>query len=872
MTSTTIRYFNHFTRIKGITDKINVITREELDNQTNEFFNQGFAETLPQEGFKRLYFDIELNEYIDDDWLEFIINWINDLAIALNTTYKACGYTTNEKIIEQYNNNNKIKQHLMLEYKQDSTLTHVVSFHVIFKKVFEVKDIYTVFHDFKSCLMLEKGVDLTVYKSENKEQLLRHPFARKINNSSNITNTEIDFTKFEHPFKASDLVATPDGTEPRGSYQELYDLFVDDAKVKKTDFIINKAKTENSYIDSNNNSNNDDDINPDEVVKRLNENNMSKELFEALYKGFKNLEVHNNVNDCVEEITLYPLFSSLYKCVNDNITEDDVDEAIDFIQNNTALTKNARKDWNRQLRKAMKNDKCEGPGALFKYLQTFNKSYYDEVVKPLLPKRKQIVEAKFDLKDSFCIKDIRTKGVNREYQIDNDAELLNYTLVLNDLKRVMLVVDQGSGIYVIKERDAKNDRMTVNYYNQETAFKMLKQLKVGTELNERFGKVMTSSAFDVYNASTNNAMFYKSSICFYSTNEDDFSYFQGYKYEPKRDDKLIEKFNAHIKNIICSNDEALYNYVQSWFATIIQNPLAMTEIALVIKGSEGTGKNTMTNVWSELLKGYANGNVTDIDSIIGKYNSAVENKKLLVINEMDSAEMSPKSIFNRLKKLITEDVIDIHSKFVNTRPDVRSVANVMILSNEFNPVNISTTDRRYCIITPSEAKAQNKQYFNEVYADMKESRTSPYRKDFMEAIMYYYMNYKVNIDITEIPETRERAIAKEANKSAIELFVEENAVELSGDGIEPNECFELFNKFIFDGRFKTNYKKTTFKAEMTKFCAIDENNQLKRYKMKRVYRFNDTYMTRYADLVEQIKADRKSNINVAAMKEDEVNK
>ena len=59
-----------------------------------------------------------------------------------------------------------------------------------------------------------------------------------------------------------------------------------------------------------------------------------------------------------------------------------------------------------------------------------------------------------------------------------------------------------------------------------------------------------------------------------------------------------------------------------------------------------------------------------------------------------------------------------------------------------------------------------------------------------------------------------------------------------------------------ENKFKANYKRTTFKAEMTKFCAFDDNNQLHRYKMKRVYRFTDAMIKHYAKLVEQIKAER----------------
>ena len=439
----------------------------------------------------------------------------------------------------------------------------------------------------------------------------------------------------------------------------------------------------------------------------------------------------------------------------------------------------------------------------------------------------------------------------------------------------MLVVDQGSGLYVLKERDAKNDRMTVGYYNQETAFKMLKQLKVGSELKQkqyRKGEehqLVSKSAFDVYDASTNNAMFYKRSICFYSEDPEDFSFFQGYKYEPVQNDALIEKFNNHVREIICNNNETLYKYVQSWFATVIQDPLARTCTALVIKGTEGTGKNTVTDAWCELLNGYSNSNVSDIDSIIGKFNVAVENKKLLIINEMDSVEMSTKQVYNKLKKQITEDTVDIHAKNVNVRGGVTNVANLVIVSNEFNPVMVSDKDRRYVIMTPNDEHVDDRDYFNDLYAEIRPKRTAPYNKDFMQALMYYYMNYKVEIDLADIPETFERAMAKEANKPAIEAFVEEYADELSGDGIAPKDCFDKFNRFIAENKYKTNYKSRTFKAEMSRFCAVDDDKQLHRYKGQRVYRFTDAMIKHYENVVKQIKEDKNASIDTSAANEEE---
>ena len=236
---------------------------------------------------------------------------------------------------------------------------------------------------------------------------------------------------------------------------------------------------------------------------------------------------------------------------------------------------------------------------------------------------------------------------------------------------------------------------------------------------------------------------------------------------------------------------------------------------------------------------------------------------------MDSVEMSTKQVYNKLKKQITEDTVDIHAKNVNVRGGVTNVANLVIVSNEFNPVMVSDKDRRYVIMTPSDEHANERAYFNDLYAQMKPSRTKPYIKEFMQALMYYYMNYKVEIDLADIPETFERVMAKEANKSAIEAFVEEYADELSGDGIAPKDCFDKFNRFIAENKYKTNYKSRTFKAEMSRFCAVDDDKQLHRYKGQRVYRFTDAMIKHYENVAKQLIEDKNGRVDTSAANEEE---
>ena len=735
-----ISYIQNFTDNRS---KAKIISHEELDSwSSSDFNNKHMNEILLNQKTRRLYFDFDDMKNLEE--LDEVISWLNSLSIVFGRVCYA-GYTTDESI---YDNEEYTKYiGFVDEDLQKKFKFHTISVHAVFPDTCidnnELVEIMT-----SGRYDINRFVDVKVYKETGKNQLLRHPFSPKNNRP-----TGFNFEDYEMP-KASDLIATRSENEKVINKDEwskvFHEVLVSDESA--IDDLINEEPNEES--------NEDDLMNFDET-----KTDMSLELFEALYKGFDGLEVHGDVQKTENEITLYPLFSALYSCVNENIDDDDVQDAFEFIKDNSKLTDNARSKWSDKRKQARKNTKCAGPGALFNYLKKFNPDYYNTNVKKLIPKKK--IEAKFDLKDDFMISNIRDKF--GEYQVNGDPEKLDYKAVLTDLRRVMIVVDSHDGLFIFKVRDAKEKKMSLEITNRTSAFNKLRDLKVGTEakVTKTETKIITKSAYDVYDSSTNNASFYKNSVCFFSEDSMDFSFFQGYKYESVRNDSLIEKFNNHIKSIWCRNDEKLFQYVQSWFATIIQHPLNRAYTALVIKGEEGLGKNTVTDVWSELLAGYSNPNVSDINTIIGHFNSGIENKKLLIMNEMDGVDMNTKTIFSGLKKLITEDTIDINEKNIKVRSGVQNVSNLVILSNEFNPVKISSADRRYCVITPSEEKVGDFDYFDDLYDSMKESKQK-YRKEFMEAIMYYYTNYKVEINLRRIPDTFEREILKEANKGAIE--------------------------------------------------------------------------------------------------------
>lgn len=89
---------------------------------------------------------------------------------------------------------------------------------------------------------------------------------------------------------------------------------------------------------------------------------------------------------------------------------------------------------------------------------------------------------------------------------------------------------------------------------------------------------------------------------FISEDKDTMSYFSGYSCSQMQGTDKIELFLTHIKEIICSNNIELNSYVVSWISYMLQNPGKKTEVALILRSDQGTGKNVFTNTICKLIK------------------------------------------------------------------------------------------------------------------------------------------------------------------------------------------------------------------------------------------------------------------------------
>jgi phage/plasmid-associated DNA primase len=303
--------------------------------------------------------------------------------------------------------------------------------------------------------------------------------------------------------------------------------------------------------------------------------------------------------------------------------------------------------------------------------------------------------------------------------------------------------------------------------------------------------------------------------------------FQGYKYDvlPNPDYDKISHFLHHIKHIIAADDDAVHSYIMGWFASLLQKPTHKNKVMLLIQGRQGSGKTLFTDTLCHLLGEYGLPNVKGPENITGHFNAMIENKKLVILNELVSSDDDKSHIeYNSFKTIISEEIIDITAKRVDTR-EAQNILNLIITTNYMNSLRFNADDRRICpIITNNEysrrddddpdfkiVEADREEYFDNIYGEIDDI-------EFYPTLFTYFMNY----DITEFrpakfPITQARVDIVESNKSTIDIFMEEYIIELQ-NGIITDNAYLNYKDLCAQNGNRGVYSKQKFLGELKRYC------------------------------------------------------
>lgn len=247
------------------------------------------------------------------------------------------------------------------------------------------------------------------------------------------------------------------------------------------------------------------------------------------------------------------------------------------------------------------------------------------------------------------------------------------------------------------------------------------------------------------------------------------------------DEETISAINKFIFEVWADGDEEMYNYVVSWFASIVQRA-DINGVALVCVSKQGCGKNTLIDFFKLILGENAVSENTGICSITQKHNTIIENKRLNVVNEMSSTRDEFRSSFDKLKSLITDDRITIEPKGLPSYK-IRNIGNYILFTNHADSVIVEQSDRRYNVAVMSDIHQNDYEYFENL-------RNRHFNQHGANSYYTFLMNYTI-CNVHKIIQTKARTDMAQLSKPTAMRFIEEFPQE-HGITMRANELYGAY--------------------------------------------------------------------------------
>jgi len=261
----------------------------------------------------------------------------------------------------------------------------------------------------------------------------------------------------------------------------------------------------------------------------------------------------------------------------------------------------------------------------------------------------------------------------------------------------------------------------------------------------------------------------------------------------------------HIKEIICAGDQALYDYVLGWMAHAIQNPTELPGVALVLRGSPGTGKGTFAQHFGKIFGDHFH-HLVHMDHLLGKFSAHLSSALVVFADEIVWG--GNKREAGQLKGIITESRRMMEAKFKDPIV-VDNYARFIFATNEDWAVPTGPKERRYCVLNIAESKAEDHSYFASINTEM--------RNGGVEALMYTLVNLDLSyFNVRRYPVTEGLLHQKQLslpsvaqwwydiliegdNQVSLEKYVPPTAV--MGTSIPTMTLFEIYQAFAKGDRY-----------------------------------------------------------------------
>jgi hypothetical protein len=294
-------------------------------------------------------------------------------------------------------------------------------------------------------------------------------------------------------------------------------------------------------------------------------------------------------------------------------------------------------------------------------------------------------------------------------------------------------------------------------------------------------------------------------------------------YHESQEDNINHYWNF-VKEVLCGDNDEILTYIQNWCAHVFQKPSEKTEIALILRGNEGIGKNTFSGPLGAIL-GKHFGSYNNMDNILGRFNSHLIDKVLVLADEATwGGAKQQDGIF---KDLITGKSRNIEYKGKD-QITVDNYTNLIVNSNNAWCVAAGLTDRRLVFLNVSDKYIGNTVYWKKIYAFIRSTA-------FLESLLHFLKTRDIsNFDPRERPQetitngldVQQSTISNSIQKFIIE-FLSLNKLAEYEDGnkfavqkkvglhtIINRDLFDEYTDFCDKMKYKHREPESTFLLEV----------------------------------------------------------
>lgn len=239
----------------------------------------------------------------------------------------------------------------------------------------------------------------------------------------------------------------------------------------------------------------------------------------------------------------------------------------------------------------------------------------------------------------------------------------------------------------------------------------------------------------------------------------------------------IEPFNSFMEYLF--PEEAERVQVVRWMATLYACPSAKMNYAILLLSKlQGVGKSTLMNILSEMI-GRKHVSFPGDAMIQSDFNSWIINKRFVAVHEIYAGQNW--KAYNRLKPLITEEMLEANSKHLATYT-FPSCVHFMAASNSLEALRIENDDRRWYVPKLPETFYSD---YNQLYEWI--------RQGGLKYLAQHFMDFEGYVKPGEhAPKTQAKLRLIEQS-----MPMDERLVVTLIDRLSPGECLDVQDVWVW---------------------------------------------------------------------------